>query len=240
MHIKKVSLHPELFPTTEYYPFNLPIFHRTKDVDLTSPITFFVGENGAGKSTLLRSISYKCGIYIWRGVERTRYDNNPYEDYLYRAIKIEWANGHVQGAFFGSQHFQNFAQLIDEWAASDPKMLEYYGGKSLMTKSHGQSIITYFRNRYKIKGLYLMDEPETALSPQSQLDLLKIIIESSRRGNAQFIIATHSPILLACPEAQIYSFDKIPVQPIGYEDTEYYRFYKDFLNNPESYLSGIA
>ena len=98
-----------------------------------------------------------------------------------------------------------------------------------MTQSHGQSMMSYFRARYKIRGLYLLDEPETALSPRSQLEFLEIISENSRDGHAQFIIATHSPILLTCGGAAIYSFDHVPAQTVTYEETEHYRIYKRFL-----------
>jgi predicted ATPase len=96
--------------------------------------------------------------------------------------------------------------------------------------------MSFFKTRYKIKGLYLMDEPETALSPKSQLELLKLLQEMSALGHAQFIIATHSPILLACPGSIIYSFDYTPVKPIRYEDTEHYEVYKSFMENPGKYL----
>ena len=117
-----------------------------------------------------------------------------------------------------------------------PEYLEYFGGESLITKSHGQSLMSLFRNRYKIKGLYFLDEPETALSPKSQLELLTILSDMSKAGHAQFIIATHSPILLACPGADIYSFDQKPVKRIRYEETEHYQIYKDFMQNQDPYL----
>ena len=109
--------------------------------------------------------------------------------------------------------------------------MKYFGGESLVTQSQGQSMMAYFRSRYSVRGLYLLDEPETALSPRSQLDLMDIITENSRAGHAQFVITTHSPILLTCPEARIYSFDHVPVRSIEYHETEHYRVYKDFLAN---------
>jgi predicted ATPase len=96
--------------------------------------------------------------------------------------------------------------------------------------------MSFFRSRYKIKGLYLLDEPETALSPKTQLELLKLLREMSRLGHAQFIIATHSPILLSCPGSVIYSFDHTSVKVIRYEDTDHYHIYKDFMKNPGRYL----
>ena len=236
MHIKRVFFLSAQYPTRRYYPFNLPIFHETDEIALKKPVTFFVGENGTGKSTLLEAIAHRCGIHIWRDAERSRVDVNPYEKIFYRYISVEWADGHVQGSFFSSELFQYFTQYLDEWAASDPEMLKYFGGKSLITQSHGQSLMSFFRVRYKIKGIYLLDEPETALSPGSQIELLQVLKEMGEAGHAQFIVATHSPILLACPGAEIYSFDHIPLRTIGYEETEHYRIYKAFMDNRESYL----
>ena len=239
MHLKRVNLYPEKYPTKEYYPFNLGIFQQTKSLEFYSPVTFFIGENGTGKSTLLEAIAHRCGIHIWEDNERIRLEINPYEERLYEAISVEWTNGSVPGSFFASQIFRNFAQILDEWAVADAGNLKYFGGKSLMTQSHGQSLISFFKARYKIKGIYLMDEPETALSPKSQLELIKILKYMGQAGHAQFIIATHSPILMACPGAKIYSFDYIPVKPIEYEETEHYQIYKGFMENRDKYLDGI-
>lgn len=236
LHLHKAQLHPEKYPTREYYPFNLDIFHQALSVSFDSPVTFFVGENGTGKSTLLRAICKKAGVHIWEGVERPRFHNNPYEDALYQMIDLTWTEGPVSGSFFASHLFRNFAELLDEWAAADPGQFRYFGGSSLLTQSHGQSLLSYFRSRYQIKGLYFMDEPETALSPRSQLDLLAILEQTGQKGLAQFVVATHSPILLACPGAKILSFDHVPVRHIRYEDTEHFKIYKDFLGNRAKYL----
>ena len=238
MHLKRVTIHPEKFPTTEHYPFNLNIFHETKSISFNSPVTFFVGENGTGKSTLLEAMTHKCGIYIWGNVERKPFKVNLYEKKLHEAIEVEWTQGSVHGSFFASKIFQNFAQILDEWAAADPRSLDYFGGESLITKSHGQSLMSFFKARYKIKGIYFMDEPETALSPKTQLDLLGLLKDMGQAGHAQFIIATHSPILLACPRATIHSFDYVPVKQIDYEETEQFQIYKDFMKDRDKYING--
>jgi predicted ATPase len=168
----------------------------------------------------------------------TRSEPNPYEEMLFLYLQVEWADGIVPGSFFSSQIFRNFAQLVDMWEADNPGQIEYFGGKSLLTQSHGQSLMSFFKSRYKLKGLYLLDEHETALSPKSQLELLKLLQEMSSLGHAQFIIATHSPILLACPESVIYSFDQSAVKIIRYEDTEHYQVYKSFMKNPDKYIKG--
>jgi len=238
MHLGSVTLYPDKFPTTERYPFNQRVLQETRQVTFSSPVTFFVGENGSGKTTLLTGICRRCGIHIWRGVSRSRVEVNPYEDKLGRYLSVQWIDKPVPGSFFASDLFRAFAQVLDEMASDDPGQLRYFGGKSLLTQSHGQSIMSMFRARYKIRGLYLLDEPETALSPKTQLALLALLQEMAKAGHAQFIIATHSPILMACPGAEIWNFDEAPLQTMRYEDTEHYKVYRDFMVNMPAYLEG--
>src|SRR5664280_1842821 len=141
MHLKNVILHPEKYPTQDSYPFYLPILQNTKQVILEKPVTLFAGENGTGKSTLLEAIAIACGIHIWRNTQRSRPGYNPYEDQLHQHISVEWKNGRVPGSFFGSKIFQYFAELLDEWTAADRGQLNYFGGESLTTQSHGQSLM---------------------------------------------------------------------------------------------------
>ena len=235
LHLEEVRLLTEQYPTRDHYPFNIDVLQQTQTIQFPSPVTFFIGENGSGKTTLLEALARRCQIHIWSGIERARSIINPYEERLFLYIEVKWTEGVVPGSFFSSQIFRNFAQLVDEWEADNPGQIDYFGGKSLVAQSHGQSILSFFKSRYKIKGLYLLDEPETALSPKSQLELLKLLQEMSAQGHAQFIIATHSPILMACPGSVIYSFDDTPVKRVLYEDTEHYTLYKDFMANPGRY-----
>jgi predicted ATPase len=231
-HLKSVTFHPDRYPTREHYPFTLDILWRTGGLDFRTPVTLFVGENATGKSTLLEALAVKAGIFIWKERDRTRFEVNPYEETLHRYISVQWTDGSVPGSFFGSSVFQDFARILDEWAATDPGQLDYFGGKSLLTQSHGQSIMSFFKARYAIKGLYLLDEPETALSPKTQIALLDLLAKMTTAGHAQFIIATHSPILLSCPGATIYSFDQVPIAPIPYDQTDHYKLYKAFMADP--------
>ncbi len=230
MHINKISINQDRFPTNNAYPFNLSIFQNTKTLDLTMPVTIFIGENGAGKSTLLKAMCSKCKIHIWEGVPRVRYELNRFENKLPNALDIQWVNGSVPGSFFSPELFRNFSQLLDEWAVNSPGILEYFGGESLMTKSHGQSTMAYFRSMYQKKGLYFLDEPEAALSPKTQLDLLGLLNDISANGDAQFIISTHSPIIMSCRQAEIYSFDNHSIERINFKDTPHYKVYKDFFS----------
>jgi predicted ATPase len=240
MHLRSVTLHSDKFPIRDQYPFNLPVFSQSEHISFDTPVTLFVGENGTGKSTLLQALARACGIHIWQDEERKRAEHNPYEDKLSDCISIEWVDGPVQGSFFGSSVFQDFVRMLDDWAAASPGLLQYFGGQSLMTQSHGQSIMSFFNARYQIKGLYLLDEPETALSPKTQFRLLELLMKMGKAGHVQFIIATHSPILLACPEATILSFDYTPIKEVQYEDTEHYILYKSFMEDREKYINKFS
>lgn len=240
IYLKQVNIHSEKFPVLDFYPFNLKIFQNTDIIKFNKDITFFIGENGAGKSTLLKALAIKCGIHIWQNEFNLRCEQNIHEQDLYKAISVQWENRPVPGSFFGSEIFSNFAENLEEWAVNDVEMLNYFGGKSLITQSHGQSLMSYFQSRYRIKGLYFLDEPETALSPSSLIGLLNLFIKIRQQGHAQFIVVTHSPFLLACPDSVIYRFDNNIVEPVKYKDTDYYKLYKNFMNNPEEFIKTSA
>ena len=229
MHIEKVVLHPERYPVQDLYPFNLTVFQKTAVIDFPANITFFAGENGTGKSTLLKAITRRCGVHIWEDIQKRRVDRNPYLGALYKYIEVSWKNGVKPGAFFSAENFLYHTQCIDDWAAADPRLLDYFGGKSLLSQSHGQAILGYARARYLREGIYFLDEPETALSPRTQIAFLRLLRQMAKEGHAQFIVVSHSPILLSCPEAVIYSFDGDRIAPIPYEETDYYLVYKAFL-----------
>lgn len=240
IYLKQVNIHLEKFPVLDSYPFNLKLFQNTPTVRFDTPITLLCGENGTGKSTLLKAMTIRSGIHIWQNDSGIRHESNPFEEDLYKAISVQWEDGPVPGSFFGAQIFSHFAKNLEEWAVNDAKMLNYFGGKSLITQSHGQSLMSYFQSRYSIKGIYYLDEPETALSPTSLVELLNLLIKTSLQGHAQFIIATHSPLLLACPDSRIYSFDSPAIEPVEYEDTQYYKIYRDFMNHPKKFIAPVA
>ncbi len=230
-HIRGVSVDSGNFPTEEVYPFNLEVIRQTRSLDLNHPVTVLVGENGSGKSTFLEALARRCGIHIWRAEHGARIRANKLEKTLHHFMKVEWSDGVVPGGFFGSDHFKDFTHQLEDWASTDPGQLEYFGGESLVTKSHGQSMMAYFKARYSIRGLYLLDEPETALSPKSQLELRDLIARSAEGGHAQFVVATHSPLLLTIPGARIYSFDAVPVEQIDFRETTLFRSYQEFFRD---------
>ena len=234
MHLLRVKINSDDYPTSRCYPFNIPVLRNTSELIFNKPIAFFVGENGSGKSTLLEAIARRCSIHIWEGDRRARFRHNPHERMLYRYLQAEWVDGSVPGSFFAAEIFRTYSQIVDEWASTDPGVLSHYGDASLMEQSHGEGHLSYFRNRYRIKGLYLLDEPENALSPRRQMELLDLLAEMSTPGHAQFIITTHSPILMSLQGATIYDFNADPLREIAYEETDHFRTYREFLCRPRS------
>ena len=175
MHLVKVKINWQDYPTSRYYPFNLPIFRETVELAFKRPVAFFVGENGSGKSTLLEAMTRKCGVHIWHKPKRHIAHHNPYETRLADYITVTWANGSVPGSLFRAETFHDFADFLDDVAICDPGRLKYHGGHILNTLSHGEAILSYFSGRYHIKGIYFLDEPEAAFSPSSQLKFLKLL-----------------------------------------------------------------
>ena len=239
MHLIKVGIHSNHYPTDRIYPFNIPILRETPELRFRKPVAFFVGENGSGKSTLLEAITRKCGIHLWDKPRRHLAHNNPYETRLADYITVAWSDGRVPGSLFRAETFRDFADFLDDVALCDPGRLKYHGGHILNMLSHGEGILSYFSTRYHIKGLYLLDEPESALSPSSQVAFLRLLQQLEADGHAQFIMATHSPILLAYPEAQIFSFDSPRIEEVEYEDTAHYKLYKQFFTDRTVFLGSV-
>lgn len=236
MYLTKVRIESERFPTHRFYPFSVPAIRQTPELSFRQPIVFFVGENGSGKSTLLEAITRKCGVHVWDKPRRHLAHNNPYETKLVSYVRIGWTNGRVSGSLFRAETFQDFADFLDDVALCDPGRLQYHGGQILNTLSHGEGILSYFSGRFRLKGIYFLDEPESALSPASQIKFLKLLQRYAAEGQAQFVIATHSPILLACPGAQIFSFGASRIEEVSYEETEQYKVYQQFFTNRAAFL----
>ena len=213
-----------------HHPFDIQAFRKGIDIELRTAVTFFVGENGSGKSTLLEALAEICG-FAPEGGNRDHH-REVFEDrsVLAQALRLSWMPKMTEGFFMRAESFYNFATYLDQ--VSD---LRAYGGRSLHHQSHGESFLALFENRFE-QGLYVLDEPEAALSPQRQLSFLKIIHDLATPRHAQFLIATHSPILLAYPGAVLYGFDENGIREVAYKETEHYLITRDFLNAPERYL----
>jgi predicted ATPase len=236
MYLTKLRLDGDRYPTHRCYPFNIPTLTEPVELTLHSHVAFFVGENGSGKSTLLEAITRKCGIHIWDKPKRHLAHQNPFETRLSDFLTVTWANGRVPGSLFRAETFREFADFLDDVALCDPGRLKYHGGKILNTLSHGEAILSYFSHRFHRQGLYFLDEPEAALSPSRQIAFLRLLQELASRGHAQFIIATHSPILLALPGAQIFSFDGGRIRELAYEQTTHFRIYQEFFTDRSVFL----
>lgn len=217
------------------FPFSIPAFRNGISLELRHPVSFFVGENGSGKSTLLEAIAHHCGFNLEGGSRnhrhRTREENPPLASHL----RLSWLPKVTRGFFLRAESFFNFATHIDDLAADNPDLYDAYGGRSLHAQSHGESFLALFSNRLG-NGVYILDEPEAALSPQRQLSFLKIVHDLEKAGSAQFLIATHSPMMLAYPGAEVFNLDASGIEPIRYEDTEHYRLTLEFLQSPDRYF----
>ena len=210
------------------------------DLSFSKNITFFVGENGTGKSTLLEAIAVGYGFNPEGGTLNYRFST--YDDVSELCTALTFSKGFRRPAssyFFRAESFFNVATKAEDYRDSTRKEIYYArcGGKSFHEQSHGESFLSYFLS-FEGPGLYIMDEPEAALSPQRQLTLLIQIVKMAAQGS-QFLIASHSPILLGTPGAQILSFDEGHVHPCAYEETECYQVTELFLNHREALLSRL-
>ncbi|MEM7316958.1 MAG: AAA family ATPase [Planctomycetota bacterium] len=228
-------------PNKEKYPFQLPWLTEKFELEFKSPVTFFVGENGSGKSTLIEAMAVLTGLPITGGSrnEASARLGPETDSELAHELRPLFRKQPRDGYFFRAELFANFASLLDERNA-DPEFRRWgnpysaYGGKSLHHRSHGESFMELINHRLN-RGLYLLDEPESALSPQRQLFLLAKIRDRVRTGASQFVIATHSPILLTYPGAEIVSFDEPKLSKVALEETSHYFITKGILDNPQQY-----
>lgn len=209
------------------YPFNIKCLNDFEELKLKTPVTFFYGENGVGKSTLIEAIAISLGLNPEGGSNNMQFST--YDDYseLYKHLIISKFGVPKTKFFLRAESFYNVASDI----SNNSDLIDTtYGGEDLHSCSHGESFLKLVEHRFWDKGLYILDEPEAALSPQRQMTLLCYIHDLAKKGS-QFIIATHSPILLSYKYGRIINMNN-KLEEIGYEDTEVYQIYKDFLNNP--------
>ena len=237
MYLRSIRINKDTFPNGDTFPFCVPAFRETALVEFSAPLTFLCGANGSGKSAFLDAIARRSGFLPWGGSKIHRAHKNPYETQLANHISLDLRPRHPYGFHFRAEAFFNFASSLDDILLEDPARDQYYGGGSLNVLSHGESFLAFFQGySFQLDGLYLLDEPESALSPKNQLEFLRILKEGIRNGRKQYIIATHSPILLGCPDAEILSFDAPPIRRIDYRQTPSFVFYQEFLANPAQFF----
>ncbi len=238
MFLTSIGLMSDKFPVHDVFPFNIKAFQSTRHIELTSRISFFSGENGVGKSALLDSIARKCGYLPWGGSKTHKAHCNPYESELSKFVRLNFAVKPRYGFHFRAESFFNFASSLDDIIVDDPGRVGYFGGQSLNAQSHGESFLSFFKSySSSIDGLYLIDEPESALSPQSQVEFVRVLLKNVSSSNKQYLIATLSPIILACPKAQIFGFDGVEIKVLPLRDTQVFKLYKSFMDDPEGFFS---
>lgn len=228
------AIRNEHVPTADdSYPFNLPIVRHLSTLEFSKSVTYIVGENGSGKSTLLEAIANLLGLNAEGGSKNFNFRTNDTHSNLYeelRAIKADI--GYRNAFFFRAESFYNVASEVDRIAREDQRMLNYYGGISLHKQSHGESFMALFTNRLRNKGLYIFDEPEAALSYMNQLRFLVWMKEAVNAGS-QIIISTHSPVILAYPDAEIFVAEDGILKATSYDDCYIYRDMLAFITNKD-------
>ena len=233
--IRSFQLCRENIPEPLRYPFCLPVFQDLTELELHPRVTFFVGENGSGKSTILEAIAVARGFNPEGGTFNFTFSSRASHSELYRYIRLIKGSRRLRDGFFlRAESFFNLATAIEalDSEGMGPPVINSYGGQSLHEQSHGESFFAAMQNRFGGNGLYILDEPEAALSPVRQMALLSRLHQLVNL-DSQFIIATHSPILLAYPDAVIYqlSAGAPGLQRVAYEETEHYMVTRQFLNN---------
>lgn len=241
-YILRIGLKRDKVSSFENYPFSLPAVRGLDQLEPHPKVTFFVGENGSGKSTLLEAIAVAMGFNPEGGSKNFRFGTRTSHSVLHAHLRIaKGVRRPKDGFFLRAESFFNVAteiERMDEEPSFDPPVISYYGNHSLHEQSHGESFMALLVNRFGGNGVYLLDEPEAALSPQRQLAALARIHELVC-ADSQFIIATHSPILMAYPDAWIYQFTERGAVRVAYEDTEHYQVTRSFMMNPERMLQAL-
>lgn len=237
-YLRTIELRRNDIESFSKYPFSLEAVRSLYSLELHPKVTFIIGENGTGKSTILEAIAAAYGFNPEGGTKNFNFSTRNTHSDLHKYLKlIKGVRRPQDGFFLRAESFYNVATNIDNMdvGGKGPRVIESYGGTSLHAQSHGESFLALFLNRFSGKGLYILDEPEAALSPSRQLAMLSRMHQLVQQ-DSQFIIATHSPIIMSYPNAIIYEL-KDGFKEINYKDSEHYQVMKEFLNHTEKMLS---
>ncbi len=231
--IETVFLDRSRITDPDHYAYQLPALRKFTKLDLHPQVTFLVGENGSGKSTLLEAMAIANGLNAEGGSRNMLFATRESHSDLHKALKLRRYHALAPDAWFlRAESLFNVATEIDNLG-----VVTSYGNKSLHEQSHGEAFMTLIESRFG-QGLYFLDEPEAALSPQRQLEFL-VLLDSIVKRDSQLIIATHSPIIMSYPNANIYAFTQDGIKPIAYRDTDHYQVTKSFLDSPERMLKHL-
>jgi predicted ATPase len=241
-YLLEVRLKRDRVPSFDQYPLSLPVARNLGTLELHPKVTFFVGENGSGKSTLLEAIAIAWGFNPEGGSKNFRFQTRGSHSKLHEYLTLSRGVKRPRdGYFLRAESFFNVAseiERLDEEPSMGPPIINSYGGRSLHAQSHGESFFALFTKRFGGTGFYILDEPEAALSPSRQLAMIARMHELAR-SRSQFVIATHSPILMAYPHAWIYQIDASGLRRVPYEETEHYVVARSFLGNPKRQLDEL-
>lgn len=236
-YIDSIGIQPQA-EDAHSYVFRLPVIQSLigrRTLQLHKPVTFFVGENGTGKSTLLEAIAVAAGFNPEGGTRNFHFSTAETHSPLWRAMTLsKGVKKPSDGFFLRAESFYNVSSEIDRLNEVEP-LLRSYGGKSLHHRSHGESFLALIENRFGGNGLYILDEPESALSPTGQFTLL-VQIDRLVKAHSQLLVATHSPIVMAYPDAEILSLTDEGLIPTPYRETGHYQLTRSFLENPQRLL----
>ncbi|MNO59108.1 DNA replication and repair protein RecF [compost metagenome] len=241
-YLRSMTLMREQVPSFNQYPFHLPAVAGFERLDFHPKVTYIVGENGMGKSTLLEAFATALGFNPEGGSLNMTFTTAATHSELHQYLRpIRGVYKPRDGFFFRAESYYNLATEIDRLDGEPsfgPPIINSYGGRSLHMMSHGESFFAAFMNRFSGKGLYIMDEPEAALSPFRQMAMLSRIHDLVHK-QSQFIISTHSPILMAYPDSAIYQLTPEGIQEVTLEETDHYVIMKEFVNNRERMLGEL-
>lgn len=238
-YLRGLSLKPGAPADSGEFPFTLPAVRDLEKIEFHPKVTFFIGENGSGKSTLLEALAVAMRLNAEGGSRNFSFGTRASHSELHRHLRVTKGAVRPRDYFFlRAESYFNVATEIERLDAipeAGPKIIDKFGGHSLHEQSHGESFFALLMNRLKGNGLYMFDEPEAALSPKRQLIMLSRV-HHLLQNHSQFVIATHSPILMAYPDAWIYEFSGHGIRRVSYEETEHFRVTRDFLTNPKRTL----